>query len=382
MKRFNPAAPVEWTVDQGLIIEEGDRSVYERIAARADLEPGSQQLLVGGIGSGKTTELWLAVRWLGRQGKTVPFFIDITEMTDLSQLNSGALLAALGLQMAATVETRTAGQAVSGEALAAIRQVKALAYGRHSLFDWVPELLPSDVFGRIPRPGKLPPRFPPSDRDVKELRAALDTLARAVLAPGEEVVAIFDGLDRLMTAERFRTVVEQDFQALREMQISVVAAAPLSVLIGPGREVADHFDVVHHLPAAVADPKRSGFLRRILERRGISDLLAVDSADELCRASGGVLRDLMSLVRNAAEDAYLDGQDTIQETHVAGSAKRLGQSYLLGLGPKQGTVLRNLRGGGSFSPDDPMHLELLLSRRVLEYRPDRYEVHPALAPLL
>jgi hypothetical protein len=217
---------------------------------------------------------------------------------------------------------------------------------------------------------------------VKELRAALDTLARAVLAPGEEVVAIFDGLDRLMTAERFRTVVEQDFQALREMQISVVAAAPLSVLIGPGREVADHFDVVHHLPAAVADPKRSGFLRRILERRGISDLLAVDSADELCRASGGVLRDLMSLVRNAAEDAYLDGQDTIQETHVAGSAKRLGQSYLLGLGPKQGTVLRNLRGGGSFSPDDPMHLELLLSRRVLEYRPDRYEVHPALAPLL
>jgi hypothetical protein len=43
-----------------------------------------------------------------------------------------------------------------------------------------------------------------------------------------------------------------------------------------------------------------------------------------------------------------------------------------------------LRKWGAFSVDDASNMELLLTRRVLEYEgpPPRYEVHPVLIPLL
>jgi len=96
MKCFNPTAPGQ-AILQGLIVEEPTRSFYRSLATRADLEPGSQQLVLGGIGSGKTTELMLAWRWLAKQGKCLPLFMDVSQDTDLSKLNSGALLASLGL---------------------------------------------------------------------------------------------------------------------------------------------------------------------------------------------------------------------------------------------------------------------------------------------
>jgi hypothetical protein len=68
--------------------------------------------------------------------------------------------------------------------------------------------------------------------------------------------------------------------------------------------------------------------------------------------------------------------------HVRKAVLQLGQGYFLGLGRTQIQALLKLRNEGSFSPSDASHLDLLLSRRVLERPPDKYEVHPALAPLL
>ena len=95
MKNFNPAVSAHSAIEEGLIVETTTRSLYKSIATRADLEPGSQQLVVGGIGSGKTTELMLAAFWLAGQGKSLPLFIDVSQRTDLSKLNSGRSLPAL-----------------------------------------------------------------------------------------------------------------------------------------------------------------------------------------------------------------------------------------------------------------------------------------------
>ena len=67
MKRFNPTAPAKAVISDGLIYQSGGRSVHKKLAAGADLAPGSQQLIVGGIGSGKTTELLLAQAELAAQ---------------------------------------------------------------------------------------------------------------------------------------------------------------------------------------------------------------------------------------------------------------------------------------------------------------------------
>ena len=133
MKRLNPTAPAREAISAGLVVGDLHGSLYQKLAARADLEPGSQQLLVGGIGSGKTTELLLAENWLSQQGNTLSVFIDISTETDLSGLNSGALLAAFGLHLL---------RAFSKEQLSEVKEaanaVKEFAVGKTEE-RWVPE---------------------------------------------------------------------------------------------------------------------------------------------------------------------------------------------------------------------------------------------------
>jgi hypothetical protein len=197
-----------------------------------------------------------------------------------------------------------------------------------------------------------------------------------------ELVAIFDGLDRLIKPDQFWSVAEQDLRAMRPMGFSVLAAGPLSVMYGQGRQVKDYFDEVHHLPPAIADPKKSPFLLEILRLRGAAELMNDELMERICLASGGVLRDLVSLARNAGENAYLDDADVVQDKHVERSIEQLGNSYLLGLGTAQIGLLKKLRSEGSFSPSDAASMELLITRRVLEQSEPRYEVHPALAFVL
>jgi hypothetical protein len=100
MQAFNPTGPARAAIEAGLVFEDLQRFLFRKLAARADLEQGSQQLLVGGVGSGKTTELLLAARWLEGQGTALPLYIDITAETDLSGLNRCALLASFGMHLA------------------------------------------------------------------------------------------------------------------------------------------------------------------------------------------------------------------------------------------------------------------------------------------
>src|SRR5882724_9749409 len=107
MKAFNPTTPARDVIAAGMVLKDLRKNLHMSLAARADLEPGSQQLIVGGIGSGKTTELLLAEQALSDQANTLPLFIDVTAETDLSVFNSGALLASFGLHLARAIAERT-----------------------------------------------------------------------------------------------------------------------------------------------------------------------------------------------------------------------------------------------------------------------------------
>src|SRR5258706_11094150 len=89
MRRFNPTALAMETIGSGLVFEDLHGSLYTKLGSRADLDPGSQQLLAGGTGSGKTTELLLTQQWLSQRQNTFPVFIDINAETDLSEIKSG-----------------------------------------------------------------------------------------------------------------------------------------------------------------------------------------------------------------------------------------------------------------------------------------------------
>src|SRR5262249_51829733 len=134
MRAFNPTAPARDVIEAGLVLEDLHRSLYSNLAGRADLEPGSQQLLVGGIGSGKTTELLLAERWLKTKTKALSLYIDVTSETDLAGLNSGALLATFGFHLAQAAKMNESPE--NSSLKKNLETIRGFAYGK-TVVSWV-----------------------------------------------------------------------------------------------------------------------------------------------------------------------------------------------------------------------------------------------------
>jgi hypothetical protein len=383
-----------------LVVTDSQRSVFETLAARADIEPGSQQILVGGIGSGKTTELLLAKKWLAAKGRYKPLYIDVSSYTDLSRLTSGALLASLGIHL--LDEQAASGVPKSSEIETAL---KTFAYGRErkevvSVPAYSPSVMGAhSVIGAqlLAASGMRPEErrevtvtevarrlFPPVGSLDADTAGVLPSLRKALAATmpssaGFQAALFFDGLDRVQRPENFYTLVRQDLAALKSLDVSVIIAAPISVL---GTPIETMVESVLRLPNI--DPKASSLLPEILSQRGAEEAMSRRAIDLLCRYSGGVLRDLISLSRAAILKAYLANCDRIDESHVETSAREMGYAYYLGLGSEQVQTLLKLRDSGSFSPDTPDRQSLLTTGQVLQYEgpPPRYEVHPTLAPLL
>jgi hypothetical protein len=400
MRKLNPTAPARLTIDSGLVVEDLHRSLYKTLAARADLEPGSQQLLVGGTGSGKTTELLMAERWLEQQGQTRCLYIDISSETDLTGLNSGALLAGFGLHLVYAFFDRGfedgLDDAIKMTLAIAHKEISGFAFGKSNSV-WVQDYEegpeppddyddPSDYepghFVTAREPGKLQPPFPVLQRDIQAIQEPLETFLNAVQERSLDVVAIFDGLDRLPSPDRFWAVVDQDFRVLRQMRVGVIAAAPQSVLYGQGRAVSAHFDRVHQIRALTSEPEDSEYLKSVITQRGGTALLGPDGVELICEGSGGVLRDLITLARDAGEAAYIEGAEEIQLLHVNAAIKQLGESYVRGLGPEQIGILWRLKNERSFDVASSPNVELLVTGRVLEYSATDFRVHPALEMVL
>ncbi len=394
MQAFNPTARPSDVIKADLVIEDLHQSLYRNLAARADLEPGSQQLLVGGVGSGKTTELLLARRWLLGQEHALPVYLDISSFTDLSGLNAGALLASLGIYLdtwaSVHSEARVSDEKANWPEIEA--KVNDFAYGKRELRGVTPqenrltyELSGQALSGQVSvyLPGKLKPPFPGLNRDIEEIRAPLETLLKIARGVRKDVVVIFDGLDRLLEAARFWSVIHQDLRLLRDLKVSVITTAPLSVLFGAGvgQSISDHFDRVHHLTVIAFEPGNTS-LWSVLHKRDGAKLLNRFLADSICDYSGGVLRDLISLARDAAEEAYVSDRDSITGADIEKVAHQLGTGYLRGLGPEAISAVLQLKSSNSFDLSQPANIELLLTRRVLEYSSTDFRVHPALLSVI
>jgi hypothetical protein len=396
MRAFNPTAPARDIIEAGFVFEDLHAGLFQHLAARADLEPGSQQLLIGGIGSGKTTELLLADNWLRVHGDVLTLYIDITAETDLSVLNSGALIAGFGIHLARLLPAKMEGlpKAQAEQLRQARQKIVDYSFGRTERV-WVsfeddetweqddePEP-PEGYYTTVKRPGKLQPPLPALRRDLHEIRNPLEVLLSVPPLNNKPVVVLFDGLDRLIDPDKFWAVAHQDLRLLRALHVSVISTGPISLLYGTGRSVTDQFDRVHHLsPVFASEPPQLDFLKAVLTKRGGQLLLSENDAASICLFSGGVLRDLISLARDAGEEAYLSGSSRIEANHVNRSIEQLGISYLRGLGREQIKTLHSFAAGESFDLKSPSNMELLVSRRVLEQSSTSFVVHPALYRVL
>jgi Cdc6-like AAA superfamily ATPase len=409
LERLNPIASSQSLLAEGLIVapdhdprDAGQPPIHVAFASVAELSRGSQMALVGGIGSGKTTELLLTQKVLSRHSDAINVYVDLADYTDLSEISTGAILAAAGMQLYSLLRSRlkNAGKELPEAVKAAHAKLRELALGKTNWVKQPPEPYDYEPDGdelyevvQVKVPGVMKLRFPALRRQVFEILEQLFTIASTPLetdvsvlrSDDRQITLLIDGLDRLIRPHLFREFAEQDLQALKGTKISVIIVAPLLLWYDKSRFLQDYFDPVKHIPAAAADPQHSDFLRKILQRRGAPDLMDRAEITSIAKYSGGVLRDLLTLARSSAEYAYRDGEDRISRRHVNAAIKQIGNRYLAGLGNTQKRLLRSLIEDGEFPIENSTARELLVSRQVLEYFKggvDYFAVHPALAKVL
>jgi hypothetical protein len=379
MARVNGAAAPADAITQGFYIMPKD-SVALRIATRFDLQPASTHLVVGGVGSGKTTQLLVACEALRVEHPgALAIYVDLSEYQDLDKLQPGSLLALAGLTLCDA--------AAPSDAAAALRQsFRRWATG------WLddPDLpVPEPVdLGMVWVPGVVTPPRAPLIPNIERRRAELGQFMAQAFAGRAPIVLLVDSLDRMSDLAGFQRIVEQDMAALTSLGIGLVLVGPLRVLYGLERDVTERFDYLYRQPAVDVAQDRAGkrFLFEILRQRAPVDILPDDACERLVDFSGGVLRDLLRLAHQAGDEAYVEGADRIEVVHVKRAADAFGRSLMLGLDEGAIQELQEIRATGRFVQTSEQDLALLITRRILDYQDAsgelRYAVHPTLEPLL
>lgn len=366
----DPASNPLTAIERGFYVDPPG-AISKKIVARLEIEPTASQLVVGSIGSGKTTQLLVARDKLNAVPDISAHYVDLSETFELSKLRAGWLVAAAST---ALVEGDSAvDDAIRSRVSAWVDGYPTDPWDQEHDLDYEPGILP-----RVQRWSSI------EQFHIDDLKA----LAQGCRERGKHPALLFDGLDRLSSAhlEQFAEIVAQDLTALRACGVGCVLVGPVRSLAGFGKLDAERFDYQHE--QAPLDVRLTGaareFFERVLKQRVDEKLLPARPLEVLVEASGGVLRDLMALAKLAGEEAYLDGADSIHESHAANAVDRFGRSLLIGLGPGEIETLRRVSASGRLAEVSPSDIALIRTRRVLVYLdgPRTYVVHPAIGPLL
>lgn len=381
--KLDPAASPAKALAGGLYVEPPKRSLADELAGALLLAPASTHVVVGSVGAGKSTQLLQAREKLSHLSDVRAIYVDVSQRHDLTKELKGTLIILAGLGLIRLLPKNVGDDAVK----AARRTFRKLAEGYNEFVPYLGEPPDDDDGDGYYRhqPGVLVPTVPPLDAATRERIDALKVL-KAALAPARHVVLLYDSMDRLADVDRFREVVVNDVRALREAGFGVVIVGPTRIVYGKDRPIVDLFDRLHVQGALNArnDESARRFLTDVLERRADNDILPAAQRTALVNWSGGVLRDLIGLARNALEEAFLAGATVVEEPHVTKAADQFGRSRMIGLRDGELATLQRLRTRSTFVPIKDEDLALIESLRVLEYPGivAEYAVHPTISPLL
>jgi hypothetical protein len=211
MERFAAAADPLSTIARGLYVPPSARSVADQIAGRLELQPDSAHLILGGIGSGKTTQLLVAAERLRQLPDMRAVYLDVSRENDLQKLRAGVLVALAGLSFAKLLADDMSPPVVSARSFFHEWGLFGGEYFRHDDDDYDPG--PSDddddrrydgpgEFVRVPPVISRPPR-PATPSLVSGEGVALKSLTDALRKRVPHVALLVDSLDRVVELDAF-----------------------------------------------------------------------------------------------------------------------------------------------------------------------------------
>ena len=378
LMRLDPIATT--TVESGWIRPPPD-SFLERMQAALELDLPRRYLLMGGVGSGKTTELLRLKQELERDPKRLVIYLDVSEHAEPTSLKAGAILAMIGI---ALCDLRPSELLNSGLRPEDREWFHNYAFGIERYpgddFDDAPEPPEPWIEGgvaRLPRRGAA--RF-------GVIASVLERSLGGCSKTHSAALILLDGLDRLSDLDVLEALIRYDIPVLKQMkpmEVSTLLVAPLSVYLGSRQPLRGGFDQEFlHLYRDPAETRSNSWLNDVLTARVEEEMLPAPVRQLIVSSSGGVVRDMLMIARASVEEAFVSATDRVDEAQVKRVVAAHGRKLLLGTGKEQLATLLELHRTGKFELITDEDVDLVLHRRVLFYDDNRYAVHPAIAPLL
>lgn len=371
-RRLDATGPTEKAFIEGWFRDRPGPGLAEQIAAPLDLKDGTSLALVGGVGSGKSTELAHVKRVLqASDPRRVVGLVDVGARVALSGLGPGVLVTLAGQTIAEELKARGLIATQSPDWW----RDRLLGFRRER---W--ERDDEDEDGLVFVPGIAsppPPRHGALGAEIATtLRKAGDRISGALV--------LFDGLDRLTDTAPWLNL-RAGVNSLSELGVGALYVAPSSFHLNPAhRSVASMFDQALDFPYLDVEhePAARAFMLEVLGARTLDDLLPNEVTEALVRLSGGVLRDLLELAQLAVQESYARREDRVSLVAVQQAADRFGRKKLLGVSEDQLETLHSLRRRGRFALTTDATVALVVGGQVLHYEGPRFAVHPCVDPIL
>ncbi len=361
-------------------------------------------LFTGHVGSGKSTTLNRLAEEIKRQFLIVP--LDVRFFTSIADLTHVDLI----LGMATSLFQRATEPDVLGKAPAQIAG---------DVWDDVASFIETVIFGpanfRTPPAGaelsakvnflavEFQTKFASeaATRDairrqvesrLAELHDKINQVADSVLVSYKRPVLFFvEGTDK-PDLSRAREIFRGHAYALTAFRASTIYTFPIGLRYSGAdfNLIRDHFTETFMLPNfKVTDPdgspNRGGLacLREALAVRMADGLIEDDARDQIIRASGGLMRTLVQLVRRSAVNAIAAGGETISVESAEAAIGEERANFVAGLSRDDYPVLYERHMDKQLSGDAAV-LRLLQTRALLEYADGNpwCDVHPVALPLV
>jgi Cdc6-like AAA superfamily ATPase len=380
MAAFEGAANPSEAIESGYYVHAPGKLLVDTISGRIALRPSSSHLLLGGIGSGKTTQLLVACQQINEIEDTHAIYVDVSLYTDISQITSGVLTAIAGLEIAKLIQ-----DSKDKNIIQSVESIRDLANGYASYnYDEYPE--PHEYDEPIIVKGIIPKKSEGYGISL-ELVKTVSELIKYTSEKYGNLVLLFDGLDRLDDAKMFMQLVFSDAKAISSAGIGLVLVGSLTAIYGNYHDTINKsLDYFYYQPFfdVENDPEAYNFFEQIIKTRSSEHFIEESAMKALINFSGGVLRDLIILTQASIEETYLSGEDKVQEQQVLKAVDSTGRNQLLGISDNELKIIKQILQTGTFIPRTDEDLRLLVRRIILEYRYPklRYAVHPAMKPLI
>ena len=391
-----------------------ERAPSERIKTGLSLDNNKHWIFCGSIGSGKSSEL----AYLGHLLTSDYFVVGLDlyqSVDDVLTIRPAEVLMLIGAAAVRTVEewfggtipkdqtdalrkaflgvlAETArgpepGKILEGVALlawgAGTMSVGDVGKGVVSIASSMGRLVKGKQ--RTPLGGLTRPSLREGDSDVVALMDAVNTILRHIESEyGRAPIVLVDGLDKLDSIETIRPLFCTSL--LSGIHGSSVYSAPITMMLQTEwQTAASYFERERLTNLVVVQPSQGTnveddlvvrgreLMHEVVARRlkglklAMEDVFEDGVLDTIITESGGVLRTLVHLVRQAAFEAIRDEAACILKGHVTTAIDELAHEFQITMNGQRRAELEAIRDHGEPSGNETA-FELLLGNYVLPYR--------------